>query len=333
MRCKLTSARNGPCIMKILVTGSSGHLGEALLRSLPDHGHQVMGVDLRPSPFTHHVGSICDRAFVARCMRGADAVIHTATLHKPHVATHSRQAFVDTNISGTLNLLEEASEQGIKAFVFTSTTSTYGAALTPPPDRPAAWITEDVLPVPKNIYGVTKVGAEDLCQLFHRLRGLPTLVLRTSRFFPEGDDDELQRSGFVDANLKVNELLHRRVDVQDAVDAHRLALERAPAIGHGRYIISATAPFDLDDAAELRTDLPAVVRRRVPFFEAEYQRRGWRLLPGIDRVYVNGKARHELGWTPRHDFGFAIDRLREGEDYRSPLARAIGAKGYAAPPR
>jgi len=313
--------------MKILVTGSSGHLGEALMRSLGGGPHEAVGADLRPSPFTQLVGSIADRAFAVRCLQGIDAVIHTATLHKPHVATHSRQAFVDTNITGTLNLLEEAADQGAKAFVFTSTTSTYGAALTPPPGEPAAWITEDIAPVPKNIYGVTKCAAEDLCQLFWRLRGLPTVVLRTSRFFPEGDDGEAQASGYADANLKVNELLHRRVDVQDVVDAHRLAIEQAQSIGHGRYVISATAPFGRHEAAELRRDLASVVRRRVPDFEAEYQRRGWRLPQGIDRVYVNDKARRELGWSPRHDFASAIARLQAGEDYRSPLARAIGSKG------
>jgi nucleoside-diphosphate-sugar epimerase len=49
-----------------------------------------------------------DREVVKRSVQGAEVVIHTATLHKPHVATHSRQAFVDTNITGTLHLLEEA---------------------------------------------------------------------------------------------------------------------------------------------------------------------------------------------------------------------------------
>ena len=89
-------------------------------------------------------------------MKGVDAVFHTASLHKPHVITHSRQEFVDTNITGTLNLLEAAVSVGVQSFVFTSTTSTFGRALTPPPGAPAAWITEDVTPVPKNIYGVTK---------------------------------------------------------------------------------------------------------------------------------------------------------------------------------
>src|ERR1700704_5555553 len=94
--------------MRILVTGSAGHLGEALMRTLPGSGHEAIGVDILDSPYTHHVGSIADREFVQRCMRGADAVLHAATLHKPHVATHARQDFVAVNITGTLNLLEES---------------------------------------------------------------------------------------------------------------------------------------------------------------------------------------------------------------------------------
>src|SRR5262245_34804306 len=153
--------------MTILVTGSAGHLGEALMRTLPDAGHETLGIDIKKSPFTHEVGSIVDRSFVRKCMRGVTAVLHTATLHKPHVVTHTRQDFVDTNITGTLNLLEEATVADVGAFIFTSTTSVFGRALSPPVAAPAAWITEDVVPVPKNIYGVTKVAAENLCELFH----------------------------------------------------------------------------------------------------------------------------------------------------------------------
>ncbi|MCB1694507.1 MAG: NAD(P)-dependent oxidoreductase, partial [Pseudomonadales bacterium] len=171
-------------MQKILVTGSAGHLGEALMRTLRGAGQSVVGTDLRPSAFTDRVGSIVDRDHVRQCMAGVDAVLHTATLHKPHVATHSRQDFVDTNITGTLNLLEAATLAGVRAFIFTSTTSAFGDALTPAAGAPAAWITEDVAPVPKNIYGVTKLAAEHLCELFHRNQGLPCLILRTARFFP-----------------------------------------------------------------------------------------------------------------------------------------------------
>jgi nucleoside-diphosphate-sugar epimerase len=314
--------------MKVLVTGSAGHLGEGLARVLAERGHEVVGLDRLASPFTHVRGSILDRAFVGRAMRGIEAVFHAATLHKPHVATHTRQDFVDVNVTGTLNLLEEASAAGARSFVYTSTTSVFGDALTPPPGAPAAWITEDVAPAPKNIYGVTKAAAEDLCALFRRNHGLACVVLRTSRFFPEEDDDRGAREAYVDDNAKVNELLFRRVDLEDAVEAHLLACERAPALGFARFIISATTPFVPDDLAELRGNAPGVVDRHVPEFASEYARRGWRMLPGIDRVYVNARARDTLGWEPRYDFASAIGRLLAGEAPGSELARAVGSKGY-----
>jgi UDP-glucose 4-epimerase len=314
--------------MRILVTGSAGHLGEALMRSLPVAGHETIGIDRLESPYTHYVGSIADRDFVRRCMRDVDAVLHAATLHKPHVATHSRQEFVDVNITGTLNLLEECMAAGARVFVYTSTTSAFGAALTPPPGSPAAWITEDVVPVPKNIYGVTKLAAENLCELFQRKFSLPCLILRTSRFFPEEDDSSARRQAYTDDNLKVNEFLHRRVDIEDVVSAHLLALDNAPAIGFGRYIISATTPFTREDRVELGRNAPAVIARHVPEYADEYARRQWKMFPAVDRVYVNDRARTELGWNPVYDFRFIIDRLRTTGDFRSSLAREIGSKGY-----
>jgi nucleoside-diphosphate-sugar epimerase len=314
--------------MKLLVTGSAGHLGEALVRTLLDAGHKVVSLDRTPSPFTSHVGSVADRGCVWQCMRGVEAVFHAAALHKPHVATHGRQEFVETNVTGTLHLLEEAVSAGVSAFVFTSTTSAFGAALTPPAGAPAAWVTEDVRPVPRNIYGVTKVAAEDLCELFHRGHGLACLVLRTSRFFPEEDDSPATRRAYDDGNVKANEFLYRRVDLEDVVAAHLLALAKAPSIGFGRYVISATTPFQPEDLPDLRGSAPEVVRRRVPEYEEEYARRGWRMFPGIDRVYVNERARRELGWQPRYDFRSVLNLLKSGEDMRSPMARAVGSKGY-----
>src|ERR671917_234830 len=174
--------------MRLLVTGSAGHLGEALCR--------VLAAD------------------------GLD--------------------FVDTNVTGTVVLLEEAVDAGVGRFVFTSTTSAFGRALTPPAGGPAAWVTEEVTPVPRNIYGVTKTAAENICELVHRDHALPIVILRTSRFFPEPDDRDEVRTRYADANLKVNELLYRRVDLEDVATAHRLALERAGELGFGRYIVSAT---------------------------------------------------------------------------------------------
>ena len=313
---------------KILVTGSAGHLGEALMRTLRAQGKQVISVDRLPSAFTDVVGDLADRAVVDECMRGVTHVLHAATLHKPHVATHARQVFVDTNITGTLNLLEASVANAVEAFIFTSTTSTFGDALTPPAGSPAAWITEDVVPIPKNIYGVTKTAAEDICRLFHRNQKLPCLILRTSRFFPEEDDVLERATAYSEDNLKVNELLYRRVDIEDVVTSHLLALEKAPSLGFGKFIITATSPFTREDLAQLGVDAPAVLAKHFPEYPEIYARRGWKMLPTLDRVYVNARARELLGWRPKYEFADALRKVADGEDYRSELAVAVGAKGY-----
>lgn len=318
--------------MRILVTGSAGHLGEALMIQLRAAGHELVGMDLLASPSTDLIGSITDHDAVREALSGAEAVLHCATLHKPHIGSHSRQDFIDTNVTGTLILLEEAVAAGVSRFVYLSTTSVFGRALRPGPEDPAAWVTEDLVPVPRNIYGVTKLAAEDVCELIHRDHGLPVIVLRTSRFFPEEDDDAGRRGGFDALNLKVNELLYRRVDVADLVEACSFALERASDLGFGRYIISATTPFDASDVFAVRSNLGALVQQRFPLCHETYAARAWRLPPGIGRIYVNAAARRELGWNPRYTFGHALERLAAGLDPRSDLALAVGAKGYHAEP-
>jgi UDP-glucose 4-epimerase len=285
-------------------------------------------VDRKPSAFTHLVGDISDQRFIEHCMKGVRAVVHAATLHKPHVATHPWQAFIDTNVTGTLTLLEAAAAAEVGSFVYISTTSVFGTALNPPAAEPAAWVTEELLPQPKNIYGTTKLMAESLCELVHRQRHLPVLVLRTSRFFPEEDDNASIRQHYEMANVQANELLYRRVDVEDIVTAILSAVEKAPRIGHGRFIISATTPFKLSDLETLRKDAPRAVQRLYPGCEALYAAHNWKLFPAIDRVYVNELARRVLEWQPGYDFAYVLECLRSGRDFRSALAREVGSKGY-----
>ena len=314
--------------MSYLVTGSSGHLGEALMRTFQARGIAATGLDLKPGRYTDLVGSIADAEVVDSAVADVTAVLHTATLHKPHVATHTRQDFIDTNITGTLNLLEAAHREGIKQFVFTSTTSTFGAAMRPKVGQPAAWVTEDLRPVPRNIYGVTKVAAEDLCELFHRRFKLNVLVLRTSRFFPEEDDDADRRAAFSDPNIKTLEYLNRRVEISDVVEAHLCAAQRAVQLGFGRYIISATSPFQPEDLELLNTDAAAMIERRVPGVGEAIAKLGWRLPQHIDRVYDNRAAREALGWTPEYDFERMLQAHVDDAPIGSQLYREIGRKGY-----
>lgn len=291
-------------------------------------GVVAVGLDRKDSPFTDRVGSICDGPFVSASMAGISSVVHAATLHKPHVATHGWQDFIDTNVTGTLRLLEAALAAGVKSFVYVSTTSVFGAALMREPSAAAVWVTEEVTPRPKNIYGVTKLMAENLCELTHRKHGLPMVVLRTSRFFPEEDDDAAVRREFLTANVQANEMLYRRVDIEDAVSAVISSLEKAAAIGFGRYIISATTPFTHADRELLGRNAQAAVRMRFPECEALFAARGWKLFPKLDRVYVNQRARDELGWNPRYDFRHVLDCMASNRDFRSSLALEIGSKGY-----
>ena len=138
------------------------------------------------------------------------------------------------------------------------------------------------------------------------------------------------RQTYADDNVKLNEYLFRRVDLEDVVNAHLLAAKHAPAIGFRRFIISATTPFLPEDLPELRATAPLAVWRRLPGYEAEYQRRGWKMFPTIDRVYVNERARTDLGWHPRYDFHHVLARLRAGDGVKSPLARIVGSKRYHA---
>lgn len=313
--------------MKILVTGSSGHLGEALMRLLQDGPHDVVGLDVLASDWTTEVGSIVDPDVVDACMAGVDAVLHTATLHKPHVVTHGKQAFVDVNITGTLNLLEAAVRHGVSRFVFTSTTSVYSRRCSPGPGQPAVWVSEDLAPLPKNIYGVTKLAAEGLCELFAFRDRLPCLVLRTSRFFPEDDDRAEVRRQYSGDNAKVNELLYRRVDLQDAATAHLCAMDRAPDLGFGRYIVTAPTPLTPDDVHGLRHRAPGIVQSHVPFQDT-YDFLGWRMPTDISRVYDSQRARTDLGWRPEFDFARALHRIRAGRRPFSDLTYAVGSKGY-----
>lgn len=316
--------------MKVLVTGSSGHLGEALVASLRKAGANTVGLDIKPSKFTDIVGSISDYTTVAAAIERVDCIIHTATLHKPHMVTHTKRDFIDTNITGTLMLLEQAVQARIRSFVFTSSTSAFGHALTPTERGPAVWVTEEIHAVPKNIYGITKIAAENLCELFHRKHNVSCIVLRTSRFFPDEDDDAKVREQYEDANVKANEILFRRADLFDVASAHLAAMEHAPSLGFHRLIVSATTPFQREDASDLRLNAPAVVERYFPQQPEIYERQGWKMFPRIDRVYDNSKARRLLHWHPKFDYGHVLESVAAGSDPRSEIARSVGTKWYHA---
>ncbi|WP_192255865.1 NAD-dependent epimerase/dehydratase family protein [Mesorhizobium silamurunense] len=300
--------------MRILLTGSSGWLGSALAPRLRGLGHEVIGLDPVPSLETQVPGSIADRDLVMRIVRenGIEAIIHSGALHKPNIEHYENSDFVATNLQGTVNLLDAAVASDVPRFIFTSTTSLMisqairagfqGGA------RKAAWLTEDMSPEPRNIYGQTKLSAEHLCRLYHVEHRLSVVVLRTARFFPEADDmaHAIEQS---DANTKANELLFRRLTVEDAAEAHIAALEKAPQLGFDLFIVSAPTPFRPQDCAELIADAPVVVARCFPDYPRLYARKGWTMFSSIDRVYDPSRARQRLGFVCKTSFADVLAAL------------------------
>ena len=322
--------------MRILLTGSSGWLGQFLAPRLRELGHSVTGLDVAPGAETDFVGSVATREIVEQVFADSaiDAVIHAGALHKPDIARYPKQAFIDVNITGTLNLLEAASASGCDRFVFTSTTSLMisdrvRAGKSGGATR-SAWLDESFGPIePRNIYGVTKLAAEQLCKLHHREHGLPIVVLRTGRFFPEDDDTDRELAG---QNIKANEFLHRRLTVEDAAEAHVAALRKAPEVGFGLYIISAPPPFERGEVEALIRDAPAVIGRHFPDAAELYGRMGWTMPQTIDRVYDPSLAERELGFRCRTDFAAVLEAIRRGDQlpfahdpaYVSPKERRTG---------
>lgn len=296
--------------MRVVITGSSGRLGGAIVRQLLNDRHTVVGVDVRPGPHTTHVTDVRDRG-LAKAIAGADALVHTVSLHAPDIAAFSKHDFVDVNLRGTQAVLDAASAGGVPRVVYTSTTSVYGHALEP--REAAVWVDETLLPQPRDIYDVTKLAAEELCRLFAQEHQKAIVhCLRVSRF-----------SFDADPHLAVPYCLHRALHVDDAARAHALALRVEDPIFESLNISGAT-PFKREDVGELLHDASAVLRRRAPGLSEFLMEHGVQLPDRIERVYDSARAARVLGFRPRHSILELLAEEPAGPDQPSHQAQPAG---------
>ncbi|AGH81046.1 NAD-dependent epimerase/dehydratase [Psychromonas sp. CNPT3] len=272
--------------MKILITGTAGRVGRAIYIKLMKY-HEVVGVDLTPCSTVDHIGDIRDKALMSKALHGVDVIVHCAALHAPHVGIFSDAQFVSINEDATQNLALQAIQQGIKHFVFTSTTALYGYASTP--EGMAGWIDESVLPKPKSIYHRTKINAEKKLENISNHFNFPITVLQMSRCFPEPVD------------MMCVYRLTRGIDARDVASAHLCAIEKR-LNGFNRFIISGKTPFDPSCCRALLENASPVIGEYASDLATEFLKRGWDVPKSLDRVYDSRAAQRALDWQPSHGF-------------------------------
>ncbi|MDN5285352.1 MAG: hypothetical protein JWR38_1626 [Mucilaginibacter sp.] len=278
--------------MKVLVTGSSGQLGSATVNHLKAYGHDVYGIDVIPSATTNKLIDIKDKDSVEKVTRGFGVIIHTAAVHGKHYElNYPKEAFIETNIMGTLHLLNACVKNEVNQFLYTSTTSIYGSALVD--DHKAVWVDESLIEKPRDIYDITKQTTEQLCKNFFYKEGLQTSVYRVGRFLPEDD------------NLKINHRLYRGLDERDGAEALRLGLDTV-FNDFEVFNISSGSPFGRADLIALKHSPADVILQYFPEAAAIYQRKNWIFPKSIDRVYICDKASQYLGYQPQYTFEYLL---------------------------
>lgn len=273
---------------RIVITGSSGRIGRAVFWQAVRE-HEVIGIDLQPSSSTTNIANISQPDVLKRAFVGADAVIHTAALHAPHVGVRSEPEFEKTNVESTALVAQIANTSGVRNLVFSSTTALYGYANQK--DEEAVWVDEHTVPQPRTIYHRTKFAAEETLKA-EASSAMSIAIIRLSRCFPEPVPEmAIYR-------------LHRGVDYRDVATAHLQAASLGECGVH-TFVVSGSTPFMRTDCERLKFDAPSVIWERAPEVAQEFDQRGWPLPKSIDRVYDSSFVSRKLGWKMK----FGSDHL------------------------
>lgn len=270
--------------MRIVVTGSEGHIGRAVCDAAAAMGHELVRVDVSGSANRPPI-DIRDRAALMTAFEGAEAVIHAAALHAPHVGSLEDAAFRSVNVEGTSCVLSAIATVGIRRMVFTSTTAVFGPG--PGGSLPARWTNEETPVSPRTIYHETKLAAENLVQKAAASGKVAASILRLGRCFPEPID------------IMAVHRLCRGIDPRDAAAAHLYALEHAD-FKAAPLIVSAQTPFRPSDCQALGASAEDVIEERCPEMAEVFRSRGWSFPKRIDRVYDSSRAQAAWGWRPEH---------------------------------
>ena len=184
--------------MKVLVTGGAGFIGSHIIEELNGKAHIVVLDNLR-SGFKHNIenfdiefieGSITDRNMVKKAVKGVDYIFHLAAMISVPESMDKPQECVKINTQGTLNLLQEAAQAGVKKLCLSTSAAIYG-------DNPVVPKIETMFPEPKSPYAITKLDGEYYCNMFTQEKWLQTACLRYFNVFGPRQDPKSQYAAAV----------------------------------------------------------------------------------------------------------------------------------------
>jgi NAD dependent epimerase/dehydratase len=297
---------------KVLVTGAEGFIGSHLTESLVRAGYDVRsfvlynsfnswgwldhcGADVR-GKFEVFAGDVRDPNGVRAALKGCDSVLHLAALIAIPYSYHSPDTYVDTNIKGTLNVVQAARDLGLSRVVHTSTSEVYGSARFVP-------ITEDHPLQGQSPYSASKIGADQIAMSFYTSFGTPVTIIRPFNTYGPRQSARAVIPTIITQIANGNRqvklgALHPTRDfnyVSDTVAGLMAALGAQGAVGEVCNIGS-NFEISIGDTARAIAEVMQV--------EIEICTDEQRLRPEkseVTRLYAaNDKARRLLGWEPRY---------------------------------
>ena len=293
--------------VRVVITGAGGNLGTKLVPLVADAGHEPVLFDSRSveTPYESLQGDIRNFADLLAALRGADIVVHLAAILG--IAATSPHDFYEINLTGTFNVWEAAAQAGVRGLVFSSTMSVYK-----PHDRP---LQEDVLTEmgedfparPRDLYGYTKAAGEEMCRLYGRTHGIPSVALRYGMFSPEP---------FFPYGIR---LLYGGVDADDVAQAVLASVEALliEKFEYDVFNVESLVPFSKEDEAQLLHDPLAALDKHYPGSADLLRSRGVEQLRPIHEYYPMSHAADVLGFRPECNFDRWLDELRSRPEERA----------------
>jgi len=307
--------------MKILVTGAEGFIGSHLTEALVRQGHEVRAFTLynsfnnwgwleyAPSDVKGHFevfsGDIRDPYGVKQALKNCDAVLHLAALIAIPYSYHSPDTYVDTNIKGTLNILQAARELETKKVIHTSTSEVYGTAKFVP-------ITEEHPFLGQSPYSATKIAADQLAYSFFSSFGLPVVTIRPFNTYGPRQSARaviptiISQIASGSTQIKLGSISTTRDFnyVGDTVAGFIAALNSENGIGE-TFNLASNFEISIADTARLIAD---VMNIEIQFLEDEIRKRPDK--SEVERLWGDAsKAKEKLGWEPEY---CGRDGLRRG---------------------